>query len=181
MLHDGTLYLLDANALITSERMYYPKKMVPELWAWILHQGQNGRIKVPLEIYEEIQAGKEDELTIWLNKPEVKQSLLLEEDVSLPLVQHVVNNGYAADLNENEIAFIGKDPFLISYALASPQERCVVSLEVSKPRTQRQNRRVPDVCKDLGADCCNIFQLMKILEFHTGWEAALNQGSIQSQ
>jgi hypothetical protein len=67
---DRKLYLLDANTLITSNGVYYPQTMVPELWSWLLHQSQNGRIKMPIEIYEEILAGKEDILTGWLKKPE---------------------------------------------------------------------------------------------------------------
>jgi hypothetical protein len=143
--------------------------MVPELWSWLLHQSQNGRIKMPIEIYEEVLAGKEDTLTEWLKKPEIKESLLLKENADPAGVAHVTFNGYAVDLNENELATIGRDPFLISYALASP-ERCVVSLETSKPSAQRQNRKVPDVCKALGAQCCDVFSMMRALSFKTGWD-----------
>ena len=167
---DRKLYLLGANTLITSHGVYYPQTMVPELWAWLLHQSQNGRIKMPIEIYEEILAGKEDILTGWLKKPEVKNNLVLQEGVNPGAVAHVTYNGYAADLNENELAYIGRDPFLISYALSNPADRCVVSLETSKPSAQRQNRKVPDVCKALGAQCCDVFSMMRALDFKTGWD-----------
>lgn len=173
MAEDRKLYLLDANTLITSQGVYYPQTMVPELWSWLLHQGATGRIKIPFEIFEEIIAGKDDPLTMWIKKPEIRKHIVLEEDADPGLVAHVTYNGYAPDLNENELAYIGRDPFLISYALVAPHERCVVSLEASKPSTKRQNRRVPDVCKELGAQCCDVFGMMRSLSFHTGWQKAV--------
>lgn len=173
MSENGSLYLLDANTLITSQHVYYPNEMVPELWTWLLYQAMNNRIKMPAEIYEEVLVGKDDLLTSWLKKPEVKNAILLDEQVDPHLVQYVVETGYAPDLDENEIAAIGMDPFLISYALAQQGARCVVSLEASKPSAQRKNRRVPDVCKDLGSECCNMFVLLRKLGFHTGWERAV--------
>jgi len=41
-------------------------------------------------------------------------------------VQHVLEHGYAPDLNDVEIEEIGKDPFLIAAALAGP-DRAVVT------------------------------------------------------
>ncbi|HHK3702827.1 DUF4411 family protein [Pseudomonas aeruginosa] len=162
--------MLDANTLISSQGVYYPQAMVPELWSWLLYQGQIGRVKMPYEIYEEVLAGKDDPLTQWLKKDDVKGALLLSEEVDPATLIEVTHNGYAPDLNEDEIAFIGRDPFLIAYGKAGRAERCVVTLEASKPSTKRQNRRVPDVCKDMGVECCNVFSMMRQLEFHTGWE-----------
>lgn len=164
--------MLDANTLITSQGLYYPQAMAPELWSWLLHQGRSGRVKMPIEIYEEVIAGKDDPLTKWIKHPEVRAHIVLDEQANPGKVADVTYNGYAPDLNENELASIGRDPFLISYALATP-DRCVVSLEVSRPSTKRQNRRVPDVCKDLGANCCDVFGMMRALGFHTGWQRAL--------
>jgi hypothetical protein len=46
--------------------------------------------------------------------------LLLDEAVDPALVQHVFTNGYASDLTDNDREQIGRDPFLIAYALARP-------------------------------------------------------------
>jgi len=51
------LYLLDANILITSANTYYGIAQVPEFWMWLLHQGESGVIKIPLEMYEEVVEG----------------------------------------------------------------------------------------------------------------------------
>ena len=48
------LCLLDANVLIDANRDYYPIERVPEFWDWLVEMGELGRVKIPLEIYEEI-------------------------------------------------------------------------------------------------------------------------------
>ena len=97
---------------------------------------------------------------------------MLDEAVEPNLVADVINNGYAPDLTDDETLQIGRDPFLIAYALASPANRCVVTTEVSAPSKQRQNRRIPDVCATMGVSCCNTFAMNKALGFRTGWSPA---------
>jgi len=54
---------------------------------------------------------------------------------------------------------------LIAYALSNPDSRCVVSGEASAPRKQRANRKVPDVCADVGVLCKGKFKLTADLGF----------------
>jgi uncharacterized protein DUF4411 len=128
---------------------------------------------MPLENYEEVKEGSTDEekdlLFGWIKAAEVKAAILFDEKVDADLVARVINYGYAPDLTDDEVIQIGRDPFLIAYALASPAERCVVTTEVSAPRKQRQNRRIPDVCATMGIVCCNTFVMTKALGFKTGW------------
>lgn len=164
------LYLLDANVLIDANRDYYPITRVPEFWEWLVHLGTQGLVKLPIEVYEEIKDGKDD-LGRWARQDEVKQALLLTEAVDVGLVSRVTDEGYARDLTEDEVEKIGRDPFLIAYALAAPGERCVVTTEGSRPKRQRANRHVPNVCKDLGLTCCNTFEFLRALDFKTGWRS----------
>ena len=60
------LYLLDANVLIDANRDYYPLGRVPEFWDWLVDRATKQQVKIPLEMYEEVLAGKEDDLTRWL-------------------------------------------------------------------------------------------------------------------
>jgi hypothetical protein len=168
------LYLLDANVLITANSTYYPLDQVPEFWSWVHHQATSNRIKIPREIMEEIKAGRKDDdpLLDWICIAEIEAALLLNESVDVALVQHVVSTGYAADLGDDEIEKIGRDPFLIAYALADPASRTVVTTEVSRPSTQRANRKVPDVCRALGTMSCGPFALNKALGFRTGWRTS---------
>lgn len=167
------LYLLDANVLITAHNDYYPVNRVPEFWDWLLHQAQEGHVKMPLEMFEEIKDGtgdaEKDRLFGWVKDGHVKDALVLTEDVRIEDVQRVLAQGYAPDLNDIELEQIGRDPFLIAYALLAPADRCVVSNEVSAPGKQRAKRKIPDVCRALGAASCNTFALLKALDFSTGW------------
>lgn len=165
------LYLFDANVHITASNTYYPIDQVPEYWAWVRHQGTTGKIKIQLEIYEEMLVGRknDDSLLDWLKEKDNQAALLLDEAVDVSLVQRVVSDGYAPDLTDSELEEIGRDPFLIAYSLVDKEKRCVVTTEVSKPSKQRQNRKVPDVCKFFSLECCNPFQVNRALGFHTAW------------
>ena len=109
------LYLLDANVLIDANRDYYPIDRVPEFWDWLIAMGKRGRVKVPLDVYEEITDGN-DAVAIWLK--DNRDALLLDEDVREELVMRATEEGYANDLSDSEIEKVGRDPFLIAYALA---------------------------------------------------------------
>jgi hypothetical protein len=166
------LYLLDANVPITANNLYYPINAVPEFWTWLEHRGAAGLLKMPLEIFEEIREGgnaDQDLLYTWVQDDAHKAAILLDEKVAADLVTRVLERGYAADLTDEEIEQIGRDPFLIAYALASPADRCVVTTEVSSPGRQRQNRRIPDVCQSLGVTCCDNFAMFRALGFSTNW------------
>ena len=161
------LHLLDANVLIDANRDYYPITRVPEFWRWLCFHAEAGNLSMPLEMYEEV-SGSEDELGEWLRQDSVKDVLILREEADPVLVDRVVVQGYAPDLTDDELEKVGRDPFLIAYALAGWPERCVVTTEGSKPSRQRANRHVPDVCRTFQIDVCNTFQLTRRLDFRTG-------------
>jgi Domain of unknown function (DUF4411) len=168
------LYLLDANTLITANNLYYPLDSVPEFWEWMQHVAAKDLVKMPLEIYEEIKDGPDEEkdpLFAWIQGPEVKDALLLPEVVDPDLVRAAISVGYAADLNDTEIEELGRDPFLVAYAMADPANRVVVTAETSAPRKQRANRKVPDVCITMGVRWCNPFELNRSLGFRTNWKS----------
>jgi hypothetical protein len=167
------LYLLDANVLITANRDYYSMQMVPVFWEWLLHMAECGRVKMPIETLEEVRDGggkaKKDALVTWLNRPDVYEKLVLQEDAVPEIVASVIANGYAHDLDETELEEVGRDPFLIAYAAVDRDNRVVVSIEASAPAKKRANRRVPDVCKDNGVSVCNTFTMLRDLGFTTAW------------
>ena len=169
------LFLLDANVLIDANRDYYPVERVPEFWEWLVEMGRIGTIKVPVEIYEEIvlplpPPNRPDALVDWLRLN--RDVLVLDEPVTESLVSHVVERGYAPDLTDEEVQKVGRDPFLIAYVLVNVLERGIVTNEHSRPRQTRANRHMPDVARELGVRrCINTFELIRELDFHTGWRA----------
>jgi len=169
------LYLIDSNVLITAHSTYYPIDRVPEFWEWLHHVAEKGLVKMPLEQYEEIEDGSDDEekdlLYAWVQAKGRKEILVLDEVASVDVVQLVTITGYAANLTDDEVEQLGKDPFLIAYGLVAPADRCIVTNEVSKPKRTRQNRHIPDVCKTLNVNCCDAFHLIKKLGFSTSWKS----------
>ena len=123
-------------------------------------------MKIPCEVYEEIELGNDD-LRHCLRKH--RDALLLQEEMDAQQIQVLVDPGYGPDLTAEEVNRIGADPVLIAYAYRDREQRTVVTSEVSKPTLQRANRRIPDLCRDLGVRCCNTFQFIEELNFTTGW------------
>lgn len=171
------LYLLDANTLINAKRDYFQLKRVPEYWDWLSYMGSVNKIKIPYEIYGEFfdtknKDGTRDELAEWSSDKHVKNNLQLVETVNIDLVNQAMDC-YGKNLNEAELREMGRDPFLIAYALASPETRVIITAEVSAPKKQRQNRRVPDVCSDLQVKCKTSFDILNELDFSTNWRSKL--------
>ena len=101
-----------------------------------------------------------------------RDDLLLDEAVEVDLVAQVTEEGYADDLTDEEIEKVGRDPFLIAYAIADAQERCVVTNERSRPGRTRANRHLPDVSRQLRVRCINAFDLIQELDFRTNWRTS---------
>jgi Domain of unknown function (DUF4411) len=156
-----TLYLLDANVLIRAHEDYYPVDRIPQFWVWLLQQAESGIVKMPRQIFDEVTPPL-GHLADWLKQAGVKDALVLNEPTGG--VNHVINAGYAPDLNDVEIVKIGKDPFLIAAAYAG-NDRVVVTREVSRPSAPRANRKVPNVCETFGITWMTDFRLWNILSF----------------
>ena len=128
----------------------------------------------PIEVYEEFsdtkdKDGNKDSLATWSEDEGVNTALLLDEEAEPDLVARITYGGYVANPTDDELDRIGRDPFLISYALRDIENRCIVTTENSKPSRTGANRRIPDVCGDFGIGCINNFQLIQQLNFSTDW------------
>ena len=172
------LYLLDANVMIRAHADYYALDRVPQFWDWLLYHAHAGRAKAPLEIFDEVAGGgapREGDLLLpFLRRPEVKRTLVLQEEPRPELVTAVLTNAYGGPLpTEADLETMGQDPFLISYALVDPAERCVVTCEGSRPSRRGARRHVPDACGDLGVRSVNPFEFFRELDFSVDWQERL--------
>jgi hypothetical protein len=158
------LYLLDANVLIRAHEDYYPIDRIPQFWTWLLDRADAGQVKLPYEIYGEI-AISTGPLKNWLTGPSVSKKMLLSAQIDRANLNKVITVGYAPDLNDSEVEKIGRDPFLIGYALPFGDEVTVVTKEISAPSKQKANRKIPDVCNSFGVRCLNDFQFYRELDF----------------
>lgn len=174
------IYLLDANTLINAKNEFYPVNNVPEFWEWLVHHGEEGKVKIPSEIYDEFadtvqKDGTADELALWASQQFVQDALLFDEEADADLVSRVLYGGYLKNPTDEDIRKVGFDPFLISYALKDVENRCIVSGEVSKPTLQNANRRVPDVCDGFNIRCIHYFTFFRELNFSTRWRSQLKK------
>jgi len=96
---------------------------------------------------------------------------LFDEEADPDLVARVTYGGYTPNPTDDELVTIGRDPFLISYALKDNKNRCVVTTEVSRPKRVGKNRHIPDVCATFDIRCINNFQLIQELNFSTAWKS----------
>lgn len=157
------MYLLDANTLIRANADYYPIKRIPQFWEWLIERGRAGVVKIPNEIADEITAGR-DAVSEWLKDQDARGALRLDEAVNVALVRQVVERGYAPDLNDAEMAKIGRDPFLIAYGMAG-SGRTIVTKEFSAPAKQRHNRKVPNICDAMGVRWLSAFGFYEEADF----------------
>ena len=133
-----------------------------------------GRVKIPEENFEEIvrpQPENPDSLIDWALTN--RDDIVLNEAVNEGNVSLITAQGYAEELSDIEIEKIGRDPFLMAYAYVDPNNRTVVTTEVSAPSKVRANRKIPDVCRDFGIRPIDTFALIRELDFRTDWRSNL--------
>jgi len=161
------MYLIDANVLIRAHGDFYAIDRVPQFWDWLVDQGQKDKVKIPYEIHDEIVAG-DDALASWGKDPEVKASLLLDEAPNPELVQQVLTQGYEGndpDFTDVDVQKIGRDAFIVAYALAG-SDRIVVTREVSASSKRRGNRKIPDACNGCGVKWTTDYEMYRLLDFN---------------
>lgn len=105
-----------------------------------------------------------------MKEAEHKKVLRLTEEADLDKVRQVLAK-YGDDLTEDEVITIGQDPFLVA-AVLGHADRIVVTGEVSASSKRRAKRKVPDICNDLGVPWRSPVELIRELNFTTGWAAA---------
>ena len=95
------LYLLDANVLIRAHEDYYPLDRVRPFWDWLIAEAAAGHTKMPFEIYDEI-ASASGPLKDWIAKSEVKDTLVLDDEVDRDIFNQVLDTAYAPDLTDHD-------------------------------------------------------------------------------
>ena len=161
------LYLLDASSGITVQDTYYSQNSVPEFWSWLLFQARKGICKIPPQVFDEITStNRQFEKWVLDNRA----FLTLDHSGNGELIQKVTSEGYGPNLSETELDKIGKDPFLIAPALEDPENCYIVTHETSKPAAQGANRKIPDICSQLGIKCLHTVEFIKELDFKTKWK-----------
>ena len=155
------LYLLDANVLIRAPS--YCLDQVPQFWKWRLGMAKAGNVKMPFR-FTRNRRRKRPSAHVDLRVAHQEGAHSYQE-VDADLFDKVMSR-YGTDLTDSDLEKIGRDPLLIAYALAA-SDRVIVTKEVSKPSKKGANRKIPDVCNDLGVKWMTDFEFFRTLGFTT--------------
>ncbi len=165
-------YLLDANVLITANNQYYEIDRIPHFWDWIAKHASLDIIKLPEEMMREITPDKQYNTFLdWLANNRI--ALTLNREQIQPYLNTVFQRGYGiSQTNQATAGFTesnANDAVLIAYALAESANRKVVTLESVQETGDQlpipRRRKIPLVCRQLGVECIDTFDLIRELDF----------------
>ena len=143
------IYYFDTNTLITAHRFDFLLSDAPDFWAWLLRQGQDGIIKFPESVIEEIGRNG-DPLSDWIEKyRNVFQAPTAEAFPSLSTVL----DAYEKPMRATTLDIIQVDAYVIAHAHACSEDATVVSYERPKNATAGHNKKIPNICSQLGVPC----------------------------
>jgi hypothetical protein len=159
-------YVLDSNFFITAHRASYPLDVAFSFWNKIKQLAIEGKIvsidKVKKEIFD-----KNDALTEWCvqNLPDN-----FFHDTSIVLAEYgrvaswaVSKSGHYLPNALNEFLDADEaDAFLVAYALADPQNRIIVTYEISEPNIKRKVK-IPEACNALNVRFVNSMSMFREL------------------
>lgn len=161
-----SIYVVDSNFFIQAHRFSYPLDVAYSFWRKIKQLAFDGNIisidKVHNEIFD-----KNDALEEWCinNLPD---TFFKDSSGSLSAYSRVVSWAYSMNshympkaINEFLDADAA-DAFLIAYILLDPQNRIIVTQEVSQPEIKRKIK-IPEVCNAFNVQFVNIMDMFRQL------------------
>lgn len=160
------IYVVDSNFFIQAHRVSYPLDVAFSFWNKVKQLAEEGKIisidKVKNEIYD-----KNDALEEWCkaNLPEdfFKESSEVMATYgqvaawAISRSSHYLPNALNEFLDADEA-----DAFIVAYALADPNNRIVVTQEISEPN--RKNKiKIPEACIALNVQFVNTMDMFRQL------------------
>lgn len=146
-------YCFDTDTLVSSWRLHYKIDVFSELWDRIGAMVKEGVILVPEEVSNEIGKGN-DGLVDWLKRYSAHIIPISAEQIEI--VKEIVNKYPLASQYKKPRPYHA-DPFVV--ALGKIKRCTVVSYE--KPRGNKDNPSVADLCKEYGVHCCTMPDLFQ--------------------
>lgn len=160
------VFVVDSNFFIEAHRSTYPLDIATSFWNKVQQLANAGKIisidKVKNELYD-----KNDDLEAWcrahLPQDFFKSSVeFIAEYAQVTTWAQSMNHHYRQNaLNE----FLGADEadaFLIAYSLADPENRILVTQEISAP-IKKSRVKMPDCCDALGVTYTNTIEMFRRL------------------
>ena len=151
------MYSLDTSVFMDWQARYYPLDLFPSLetkFASLIADGNGRAVQL---VKEEIDAVGTPDLRAWAKG---QSGLFVPIDSSVQAAGASIESSYP-DLMDPKGLHESADAYVI--ALARIHGGTVVSQETSaaEKRNPKQTHFIPDVCRDLGVPCINLFGLMR--------------------
>jgi len=165
---DAAKYILDANIFIEAKRRYYGFDLCPGFWEALIYHNSKGNIASIDRVRKELLAGKDD-LAVWSRKtPDLFASTDSSSVINAYkiIIRWVQNQSRFTDTAKSEFAN-NPDAWVIAYAKAT--DATVVTHE--QPAARAKKIKIPDVCKAIGVQSINTFDMLKKLEVVFDWTA----------
>ncbi|WP_396178614.1 DUF4411 family protein [Flavobacterium sp.] len=160
------IFIVDSNFFIQAHRSIYPLDIALGFWNKVKQLAHAGLLfsidKVKDELYD-----KNDELEVWC-KNNLPENFFI--DSSTAIAQYAIVSAWAISKNDhylpnalNEFLDASEaDAFLVSFALADPVIRIIVTQEVSRPE-QKNKIKIPEPCIALGINYLNTIAMFRKL------------------
>lgn len=153
---DTSIYCLDTNVLIQAWQKYYSPKYCPDYWQVLNTLGQNSKIFIPEEVFDEI-IRTDDDLSDWLKSSDIPINKT-DGAVTDCLSRIYATNSNHKFLVDNTKARSLADPWLIAHAMNV--NATVVTKEEFITAANSKKIRIPNVCQNMGIRWINDFEMI---------------------
>lgn len=150
-------YSIDASAILDAWARYYPIDLFPSFWDRFEEMIKNG-IGMAIELIERELSKKDDRCIKWFKSRNLHNFFYEIDNKIQNSVSTFLSNQNYQRLVEDRKGTFGADPFVIAFA----QVKDLIVVTGEKPSNNLIKPKIPDVCKDIGIECINIIELMRI-------------------
>ena len=152
-------YWLDANVFIQARNGPYSFTLVPPFWVFLSEQLEQGIIRCPKIVYDEIVSGNDD-LAAWF-KPRRERGLCYHPNETVQQCFGTIADHVATKFKPHQACefLIGADGWLIAHAMNG--DGIVVTQE--SDRSHKSKIKIPTICKVFGVQCMNTYQMLGAL------------------
>lgn len=163
------IYLIDSNTFMTAARHFYSLDFCTQFWDFLKEQAEKGLLLSIDKVYNEINRG-DDLLKNWVEKEfrrffvATTNNNILSEYARLMKWGGNKDGHYAPNAINDFMKVDNADPWLIAYALTNPTNYKIVTFE-KKNKEIKKKIPIPNVCEDFNVQYCDLFQLLKELNF----------------
>lgn len=166
------MYLLDTNCLITAKNSFYPFDFAPSFWEQMKKCLDDGTILIHDSVYQEL-THQNDDLAQWV-KDNTPPGRINNRSTQAMLNYRKVMDYLRTCGYYNKRAIAGwapatvADPQIIASALTTGHTIVTLEAPVKEQRSKKNPQKsvkIPDIAFDLGADCIDLYEMMRALHF----------------